>query len=185
MAFNNNIPQPDDRVRDSQTDLLANFQALQAFLEVNHILGTFDSPVAGNTGKHSTVVMPENGGNPATAANEGAIYVDEGPISTVSELFFRRENNGNARAITEWRNYTPGGDDGYVYYTGNPGPFTNLPVIFATSFSAPDNGELYSVSISARTLTSFTCRVRVNTGVLGGNNPAVNNSIFWIAIGTI
>lgn len=208
MAFNNAIPAADDRIRDSQADLLANFQAIQAFLEVNHILGTFDSPVVGNTGKHSIIQMPENGGTPATAANEGAIFCDEGPISTVTELFFRRENNGNSRAITEFRNYTAGGDDGYVYlgggnilarfnrdvysdeeliaFTGNPGPaFTNVPLIFV-SIGGTAFADLSVQAAGANTITvnGFTLDLK-RYSAMTDQFQSDTDTVAWLAIGTI
>lgn len=98
MAYNSNIPLPTDLISQSQPQLLANFQAINTLLDVNHY--TFNS--AGATdGKHKYVSMPEQLADPATAVNELAIYSKEGAISTVAELFLRRENNGTAYAFTE------------------------------------------------------------------------------------
>lgn len=44
--------------------------------------------------------MPEHAA-PATAVNEAGLYANVGSTSTVTELFFRRENNGASIAFTE------------------------------------------------------------------------------------
>lgn len=55
MSYNQNIPQPNDRIKDSQPELLANFQAIDTLVNINHI--DFDDP-SGNQGKHKWVAFP-------------------------------------------------------------------------------------------------------------------------------
>lgn len=103
MAYNANIPQPTDQLKVSQADLLANFQAINTFVNVNHEdFGSADQ------GKHKFLQMPEQGVAPATAADEAGLFGGEGAYSTDSELYFRRENNGDIIAFTEGLNTTPG-----------------------------------------------------------------------------
>ncbi len=88
MAYNSNIPQPGDALDQSQADLLANFQALKALIDINH--ETFGDP---NEGKHKWISLPEQSAGPATAVNEMAVYVKA--VSGVSQLFLRNENSGS------------------------------------------------------------------------------------------
>ena len=37
MAYNQNIPQPADQLKNSQPQLLANFQEINTILDVNHV----------------------------------------------------------------------------------------------------------------------------------------------------
>jgi len=96
LAYNQNIPQPTDQLKVSQADILANFQALKTLIDVNH--ETFG---ATGEGKHKFVQMPEQGAAPTTAANEGGLYTAEGATTAVSQLYFRRENDGIKIPITE------------------------------------------------------------------------------------
>lgn len=95
MAYNSNIPQPNDELKDSQADILENFTQIKNLIDVNH--ETFGSA---NEGKHKFVQFPE-GAAPATAVDEGALYVAPGVQSLESELIFRRENNGPFIILTE------------------------------------------------------------------------------------
>ncbi len=209
MAYSNAIPAAGDRLKISQGDLINNFAAIQALLEVNHTLGTFDSPVAGDTGKHSQVMMPENAAPTATGADEGSIYCNVGTISGQTELIFKRENNTLTTAITEYRDATVGGNDGYVYlgggnilmrwnepvpvpiagsynvtFTGVPGPaFAATPFVFVTPIFVVGATRSITAHISDLTVNGFKVYVReINNG---GEVRSTSNVFNWLAIGRI
>ena len=89
------IPQPTDQLSVSQGDLLNNFTAADTIFAQNH--GGF----VANDGKHKFLQMPEQGAAPATAVNEAGLYSAVGATSAVTELVFRRENNGVSIPFTE------------------------------------------------------------------------------------
>lgn len=96
MAYTANIPQDSDNPSDSQPQLLANFQAINTYTSVNHV------PLNdGDEGKHKFMQMPEQSAAPTTLGNEGALYTKES--SSVTELFFRRESDGNELQMTGGR----------------------------------------------------------------------------------
>lgn len=95
MAYQANIPQATDKLRISQSDLLNNFIAIDAFVDINHY-----GFASGNVGKHLYLQMPETAA-PATAANEAGLYAANGATSGATELVFRRESNGSSIAFTE------------------------------------------------------------------------------------
>lgn len=97
MAYNQNIPQASDQQNNSQTDLLNNFLAIKVLVDINHV--TFDDP-SGDQGKHKWVSMPEQGSDPATTANEVAVYAKNSPLTSQSELFMRNESNGTVNDMT-------------------------------------------------------------------------------------
>ncbi len=116
MVYNNNIPQPSNNLSVSQGDLLGNF-------------GTqgIDSTTFGFSRDHTTMTDATNGGThkkstyveqvagPTTIANQMAVYCKE--VSSVSELFLRRESNGteiqmsvgSPTAATSGQTFLPGG----------------------------------------------------------------------------
>ena len=103
MAYNQNIPQPTDRLKISQADLLANFQELFTFFGVNHYnFGDQDA------GKHKFLQLPIQGVAPATGLTETALYSATGAISCVPEFVFRRANNGIVVPFTEGANVQQG-----------------------------------------------------------------------------
>lgn len=55
MSYTENIPQPTDQINNSQPQLLANFQAIDTLVNVNHV--DFDDP-SGNQGKHKWCAFP-------------------------------------------------------------------------------------------------------------------------------
>lgn len=151
MAYKANIPQPTDKLRDSQNDLLNNFDSMNAAFNFNHI--TFD--LAGQ-GKHKWVSFPEQVAAPATAAAEMALYTQQSTLSGVSELYVRRESSGTEIEFTSGIQATPG--------------WTRLPsgILIkwgastangVTAFSLPDDGgatipdfvTIYSVQLTVVT----------------------------------
>lgn len=103
MAYNNAIPTATDPLKVSQSQILANFQEILTYFSVNHVgFGILDQ------GKHAFLQMPRQGAAPATAVNEAALYSVLGATSAITELAFRRENNGTIIPFTEGSNVTQG-----------------------------------------------------------------------------
>lgn len=92
------IPNATDQLSVSQGDLLNNFTAADTIFAQNH--GGF----LANDGTHKFVQMPEQGSAPATTVDQGALYTAVGATSGVTEMVFRRENNGTTIPFTEFSN---------------------------------------------------------------------------------
>ena len=93
MAYRNNIPLQTDQYRNSQNDILDNFQQINAVFNVNH--GSFGSA---DIGRHRFIQFSPQGAAPATGATEIALYSAVGAISGVAELVFKR-HTGPATVI--------------------------------------------------------------------------------------
>ena len=103
MAYNQNIPQPADQLKNSQPQLLANFQEVNTLIDVNHVgFNLADS------GKHKFLQMPRQGGAPTTAATDLGLFAFLGANSGVSELNLRRQADGAVIPFTEGLLATPG-----------------------------------------------------------------------------
>lgn len=111
MAYNNSIPQPSDQLSQSQQDLLENFIQLQNAISENHV-----ALAAAGQGKHTHVVMVEQGADPGTGANEVALYSKD--VGGATHLFFQPENAGTALDLSLITNAgsVPNGI-GYFYLT--------------------------------------------------------------------
>ena len=103
MAFTQNIPQPADVISQSQPQLLANFQAINTFVDVNHV--AFNGA---DQGKHKFVTMPEQGAAPITLANEGVLFTAQGAYTGTTELYYGLESAGGFDSITEGLNAAAG-----------------------------------------------------------------------------
>lgn len=95
MAYQQNIPQASQRLKDSQADLLGNFQAIKQLIDVNH--DTFGSA---SEGKHKFVSFPDQGSSPTVAADEIALFGRLSTLSNASELCVRKESNGAVYEFT-------------------------------------------------------------------------------------
>lgn len=84
MAYQQNIPQPTDEPSSSQNDLLQNFQAINALVNVNH------EPFNGaDQGKHTKVDLARSGAAPAPSGTFGVLY---GLLSgSETELFYKND----------------------------------------------------------------------------------------------
>lgn len=80
--YNNNIPQPSDRLFESQPQLLNNYAQLDTTMGVDHY--DFSDNTTAN-GKHKTVTHLDQTSHPATAATEVKSYaVDTGTLGLMS-----------------------------------------------------------------------------------------------------
>jgi hypothetical protein len=82
MPYNANIPQPTDQLSQSQPQLLANFQALQTLIDVNHV-----DFASADQGKHKKVTFPVQNPAPAFIAGEVGLYNFLSPLTTNNELY--------------------------------------------------------------------------------------------------
>jgi hypothetical protein len=88
MAWNPNIPQPGDALKDSQSQILQNFQALDALF---------------NPGEPD-FLMPVIPNAPATGANQIALYCKNGTQTGLPELFLRKSSNGAEIEFSSYKN---------------------------------------------------------------------------------
>lgn len=93
MAYNSLIPQPNDLLSQSQSEIQQNFAEIQTLIGVNHV--NFG---AAGAGKHNFVTMPEQGVIPTTGSNEGVLYTAQ--VAGQTELFFRKSNNAAPVSLT-------------------------------------------------------------------------------------
>jgi hypothetical protein len=185
MSFNPGIPQSSDIPAQSQAQILTNFNQTNSVFGINHI--EFNNSTVANRGKHKHVSMIEQGSDPVTAANEVALYSKD--VSSVSQLFLRREANGTVIQMTgqnptiaqSGSTFLPGG---IVMKWGFTGVIAdNSTVTFASAF--PTN--CWSVQLTIIDPSATTRILNVKTASLTTANFQVRAngavSAFYIAIG--
>lgn len=92
MAFNANIPQPNDQLSQSQLDLLANFQAIDIWTQVNHV--AFNG---GNQGKHTWVTFTQQVGATPFVNGEVGLSNYNAPLTGTKELFISLFNSAGTK----------------------------------------------------------------------------------------
>lgn len=90
-TFNGNIPQPTDQISQSQDQILQNFQAIQALVDINHV-----DFASADQGKHKWITMPSQGAIPPAgsgfAAGELGLYNAVNALTTKNELYINKTN---------------------------------------------------------------------------------------------
>lgn len=137
MTFTPNIPTTGQSLGNTRDAIRNNFTNYNNVISENHY-----APNNANEGKHKYLQMPEEAADPATAVNEGAVYVKQG-TGTVAQLFWRNENNGIVQQLTG--NFDAG-NQGSIEFFGfkikwgfqNVNPSTNTTITFVNSLGNPD-----------------------------------------------
>jgi len=153
LAYDNSIPQASDKIKDSQPQILANFAGIKTLVDINHV--TFDDP---DEGKHKYVSMPEQAAAPTVAANELALFSQEGAYTSVSELAFRRESSGDVIEFTGRGGTTVGWTilpSGLLVKWGVSSPATGTTTItWPTAATIPVFSAVYNVVLTPLNATA-------------------------------
>jgi hypothetical protein len=157
MAYQNNIPLPNDLLSVSQGDLNANFMSIYTWAGVNHVL--FD---AVGQGKHNFVSMPVQMADPGTTATELALYTKTSLLSGNPEAFFQRQSNGAAIEFTsslaatsgwtrlpsgimlKWGQFAANPGANTVIYTGNAAAGSTFANVFSVLLTPVGTNCLFS-----------------------------------------
>lgn len=97
-TYTPDTPKGPQAMNNSQTEILANFQAINELINVNHV--GFNTP--NDTGKHKFCQMSNQDEDPETNSDEIVMYVKETPDGDHdSEIFIRYEDSGESIKITD------------------------------------------------------------------------------------
>ena len=137
MSFNAAIPQVTDPRSQSAIQMRANFQAINAVWNENHININGD-PVDGYlAGQHTVLTMRSQGGDPATSADEVALY--NKLVTGTPELFYMPNSAQTPIQLTRDSIDT---DTANAKYSFLAGPFT----IYGGFIANPTNGQVVNLS---------------------------------------
>lgn len=190
IPYNPDIPKPADQPSQSQSLLLENFQGIEDWVDVDHVL--FSDP--DDAGKHNKVSLIEQGADPAAVANQIAVYSKA--VSGTTQLFLRRENGD----VIDWtsrsvnRTVLPSGLvlQWGATATAMSGGNSVATVVFPTAFSS----SLYNIQLTVRGTAGFSdaqrIAIRTESTSLSqftvetwqtSNNTSRNANFYWYAIG--
>lgn len=142
--FNANIPQPTDLISISQADLLANFQAINTLIGINH--ATFNS---GNDGKHTLMTLVNLAAPAAPAGND--INIFNSTVSGNPELSIQKTGGAaipftqSLQANNGW-SYLP---SGILIKWGTQTTVANTETVtFPVGAAIPVFSAIYNVQVS-------------------------------------
>lgn len=193
MPYNQNIPQSTDALNQSQPQLLANFQAIDTLINVNHV--DFDDP-SGDQGKHKWVSFPIQASNPATGAAEVALFSRTSAITGANELCYRPSSSGTISEFTSSGQAASGWTrlpSGILLKWGNfatiPGAQTNsFPVaanipVFSSIFQVIISTKIAGASDTYVLLNSFTTADMTVTSTARTTTANAVSGYTYLAIG--
>lgn len=200
MTYNPNIPQPADLLSVSQSDILTNFQQLDAVFDNDHYdysfaggaAAPYDIAVAGDKGKHKQVTFVRASADIANAGADELGLFNKNTGAGAQELYLRRESGGTVIQMTagdptvaaSGATFLPGGlllQWGLAGpYVGDSTPTINFPTAFgavpyniqATMLRNVSNVDVVYVR-QAPTTTNFQLRI----------NQVGSSQIYWMALG--
>lgn len=165
MAYTSNVPQATQKISQTQPLIQDNFMAIATAFNLNH--GNFDDP---NQGKHEFLQMPEQSSAPATAVNEMGLYTKESSLTSQSEMFIRKENNGQEIEFTSFLGAANGWTrlpSGILLKWGQGSGTGNHSINFPTGATIPVFTSTYIGFVSVRdtsgTPNTFATFRSVNT----------------------
>jgi hypothetical protein len=145
MAYDNTIPKPTDKLKDSQADLLANFVAIQTLIEVNH--GTFG---ASDQGQHKFITLPTQSSDPTINAAEIGLF-SKNFLAWNNQLRVQRNSGGNLVPFTAVDGGTPGWTflpSGILLKWGTATGTGLATLTFPTGANIPVFSSVYSVQLT-------------------------------------
>lgn len=167
MAYNSNIPQAGDLISVSQGQILANFQAIKALIDVNHV----DFANAGNMGKHIFVTFTDQSASPPVATGTDInIFNALSSLTGDQELFlgnaaFSFPFTAGNRASVGPSGFQPGWTNLPSGFLLKWGPLGLLPANTATVVNFP------TIDTGATPIPAFptACVGALAVGTSGGN----------------
>lgn len=192
MAYNQNIPKPGDLISVSQGQILANFQAIQTLIDVNHV----DFADAGNMGKHKFVTFTDQTALPPVAAGTDLNMYNAVDGNTGLQELWIGNSAGSTIPFTSGIFATPGWTfipSGIMIQWGNGGNINDnqnplITVTFSRSFPNACFQVIVCPLLSNAGLTPplvYTGGVTAMNFLLGAKNGNSGNtsSYRYIAIG--
>lgn len=201
MAYNRLIPQSTDLLSNSQSQILGNFQTIDAGTSLtgvgfsrNHVTMTD----ATNGGLHSRVDYYQNVADPVISGFVASLYpksIAQGGLAAASQLFFNTATpyaiTGAVSATSNGFAYLPGG---ILIKWGKTGTINSTGTFsFPSGATIPVFSNIFGVSVSptnAGGSPDYFCYVGAPTttgfpydSVKRTTNTAASGNYFYIAIG--
>ena len=196
MSFNANIPQVTDIYLQSGSQIRANFQAINAAFNTNHVGLTEDSSISG---MHNVLTLRPQSDDPTTSSSQTAIYCKL--ANSIPQLFFRPNSNQTAIQLT-YPSISTGLNNAsppeYLtqQYSFLAGPF----IIYGGQLSNVSNGTIITLSpgttllyvdltvigiggSSGKFFTAATTNITGTSFTISTQDTLPNQNYYYMAVG--
>lgn len=184
MAYTPGIPNSTDVISQSQSQIRTNFVELNSQFAIDHVAFNAGS----DNGKHKKSTYIEQASDPNPSPNECALYSKES--SSVTELFFQRENSGSVIQMTigdpiaasTGQTFLPGG----IILKWSSSTITSNNQLFNFSTPFPNNcfGVVAINSGSGSNTSYFSISAKSSSGFnLLQNGGSFPLNFFYLAVG--
>lgn len=197
MSFDPNVPQAADLISDSQSDILTNFQQLNAIFGSNAAADHYQWDAVANAGLHKQITLPVVRGSDPTlsSANTGMIYTKT--VSGVAAPFFAGWN-GSTTVVSPLggQGSTPifvPGQNGYSIFPGGMmlqwGTFTRVgtPTLTNVPFNLNFQGNAFMVQCTPHSASAISTPLSIaginNTRFQVLTTSNTTDQFIWFAIG--
>ena len=192
MAYNPNVPQANQQIKDTQQPILDNFGILQTTIEQNH--GAMNGP---NPGKHEFIQFTNRTGNTPVFNGFPGMWVEGGTFTGVQEIWV------NTKAANTFNQYqmtasvlsnTPNVGNNADGWTSMPSGIVmkwgRVVVNGVTTINLNAIGQPYVATFSAQATANAVAGANVNVWVvnlfpnqLQLNCSPANQAAYWFVIG--
>lgn len=182
VLYNPNIPQPTDRLTNSQGDILTNFSELNTIFGINHI----PFSVTPNSGRHTMCELLEVGATPGGApVNEVTLYC--GDVGGSRELFFTRDNSSATPIRLTGPAVPSAASNGYTFLSGGLliqwGQLTQTDSTYQTLTFATNNIAFPNNCFCVFTQPYGTSQVPDGQATVDIRKSSVNSTSFqWVYV---
>jgi len=197
MTFDPNVPQASDLISDSQSDILTNFQQLNAIFGSNAAADHYQWDAVTNAGLHKQITLPVARTTDPTlsASNTGMIYTKT--VSGAAQPFFAGWN-GTATVVSPLGAsgstpiFTPG-TNGVFRFPGGImfqwGTFVRVgtPTLTNVNFNVNFVGNAYNVQCTAHSASAVSTPLSIaginNTRFQVLTTSNTTDQFIWFAVG--
>lgn len=175
MSYTKNIPQPTDQINNSQPQILANFQAIDTVVSVNHV--DFDDPT-GDQGKHKFVEFPAENYTAPVVAGEVTVYAPISAITSVRELSVINQLGVETPITASVLSTTPTppmNSSGWSYYA------SGIKVVFCITTPITGAG-VKNIDLGLLLGADFTFPNQILRGIVGVHNPTASAIVNGVTV---
>ena len=194
-TFSTNIPESGQKISSTQVPIQSNFQAINEFINVNHV--GFTDP--NNYGMHTYLSLPAQGSTPSTSSSEMAIFCAASTGTNPYEIYYRYPSDGTIVQLSGSGSGDGAATDGYAYLSSTVflkwGTSTGITtgtntIVFPTTSGFPVFSttpyQIYYTQASNATVTiigSYISSSSTTQFTLYVPTSGFASSIYWLALG--
>lgn len=172
MVYRTGIPSINNRVTLSAAQFKQNYREMQRYLSRDHV--PWNDPDNKKRGYHKVVTLPDQGGDPTTAAGVIALYANG---SSPTELYTRNESDGSVQKVYS-NGYAVNGLalEAYVAFD----PFGDILKVERSTNNPDDPGETEEVALATSNVTVTKPDINIEEYTISFSPSLSTDNYHWV-----